>query len=489
MKKNKKKNIIEYAKPSKLIPFAETIDVIKANIKKFDEKLFHLQNKMDFTQSMSRGVNDSPAFQKLVEKKLNLKEKRRLESEYVLKTINSIITTFKDIQVSDSNDVADIKNCIAAVLANTNSEVDKGAILSNIFTLHVDEAVKEDFYKEIEHFIAKDRELLTGFLMHSPYNEENRKLAYSIIEPAGAIEDLFKNSLKLRVKDKKSAVVSDIILGDKAYLDKLFIKLGDNAKNIQKIKELSSNEKKLVKKQYAKYRVETNTKPKLGTGLLTYTAKLPGAVSKVLKGTFSAVGSVFQMINWTFIGMGVIISAPFDLIKMGLDGINTSINKNRTYKEDMKDIYRDVTKALKRSGQKFKYIEDIKINIDDNGSLAIGCVLNKKHHIQELYEVKYNLSEGELKNFKNIMKEYFADKENGNINDFEVGQMRKKKDIIRFMRRIAEVTKDEKNVSEVNYKSSFDESIQEIEISSNEQLNKSVVPMPAYSYTDEKEEE
>ncbi len=479
MGKKKKNNEILYSKPSKLLPFVDNIELIKANIKKFDEKLFHLQNKMNFTLSMSReGMEETPEFKKLEEKKLNLKEKRRLENEYVLNSVNSIITSFRDIQISDFKDIDDIKRCIDVCLANSKSEADKGAILSNITTLHVDDSVKENFYNEIERYIAKDKEILTGFLMHTISHDENRSLAYSVLEPASAVEELFKNSIALRAKDKKAAAVSDIILQDRAYLEKLFVKLGTNAKKLEKIKGLTKQDKTFIKKEFFKYKVETNTKPKLGSGLLTYSAKLPGTVSKVIKGTFSAVGSVFMLINWTFISLGVIISAPFEITKMGIEGLNTAINKNRTYKHDMKDIYSDVTKALKRSGKKFKYINDLKINIDETGNLSISVVMNKKHHEQDLYEVKYALKEGEYKNFKNIMKENFADKQTGKVNDFEVGQKKKKLDVIRFMRRLAEVTK-EGNVIEVNYLGSFDESIQEIGYEDSKD----------YSYQDEKEED
>ncbi len=482
MKKKQKENKIIYSKPSKLLPFVESVDMVKANVKKFDEKLFHLQNKIDFTQSMSRGVNDSPEMKKLEDKKITLKERRKLESEYVLKTINSIITTFKDIQISDEIDIKDIKKCIEISLANSKSEADKGAILSNIFTLQIDKNIKNDFYSEVEKYIAQDKEILTGFLMHTLNNDENRNLAYSIIEPANEIETLFKNSINLRAKDKKAAAVSDIILSDRAYLEKLFAKVGKDAKYLEKIKGLSNSDRKTIKQQYFKYRVETNTKPKLGSSVLTYTAKVPAAATKIIKGTFSIADSAFRFfmaIGTVFsVSVSTIISAPFVLTEMGLEGLYKFINKNRTYKEDMKEIYKDLTKVLKRNGQKFKYINDLKVNIDENRCLSINGVMYKKRNEEEIFEVNYTLPEGEYKNFKNIMNENFKNKQTGEVNDFEVGQGKKKLEIIRFMRRIAEVTKDDKNVRDVKFLGSFEDSIQEI----------NYAPSKDYNYEDENED-
>ena len=79
---SKKENAPIYSKPNKLMAFVENVDVLERNVERLDDKLFHLQNKINATVAVSReGINESPQFQSLLAKKERLEEQRAVEKE------------------------------------------------------------------------------------------------------------------------------------------------------------------------------------------------------------------------------------------------------------------------------------------------------------------------------------------------------------------------------------------------------------------------
>ena len=89
MKKSKNIETQIYSKPEKLLSFVDNINLIKTDIKSLDAKIIQLQRNEDGAKSVSTNIEESPQFQKYAQKKIKAKEKRRRESEFILKTLMS----------------------------------------------------------------------------------------------------------------------------------------------------------------------------------------------------------------------------------------------------------------------------------------------------------------------------------------------------------------------------------------------------------------
>ncbi len=444
---SKKENAPIYSKPNKLMAFVENVDVLERNVERLDDKLFHLQNKINATVAVSReGINESPQFQSLLAKKERLEEQRAVEKEFVEKTLNAMLSNFKATKIEDSQDVRDILKCVEYALTRARSEVDKGAILSNIFSLHVVPAVEPMLLTGIDDFVEYDKELLTGYLI---YNEEQPESAFNYSVSGEGLDKLFKNSIVNRGISASSCEVSKIILEDEGYIEKFFDRLGDKTRDVIANKDLNKKERAFLKSQYNKYRVQRKTSPKAGSKMLKVSAALPSAVGKVVYGSLHAVGTVFSWINKAFEGVGLVLASPFICVSRGLKKMSINANKNKTYAQDYADIYKNLRKVLKKNGVKVRDVKDVKASVEQVSGASVlnlsGTVVGKDR-VPFNFNALYQIKEGEFKNILMTMKENVVDENELGHDpeklDFTLGEYKNKPEVIRLMRKLAEITDD-----------------------------------------------
>lgn len=129
--------------------------------------------------------------------------------------------------------------------------------------------------------------------------------------------------------------------------------------------------------------------------------------------------------------------------------MSVNANKNKTYAQDYADIYKNLRKVLKKNGVKVRDVKDVKASVEQVSGASVlnlsGTVVGKDRvpfNFNALYEIK----EGEFKNILMTMKENVVDENELGHDpeklDFTLGEYKNKPEVIRLMRKLAEITDD-----------------------------------------------
>ncbi len=440
-----KKEIIDniYSKPSKLNSYISEIEQLQKKIANYDDKLYHLLNRINATIAADSGVTLSPQFQKYVEKKDKLESEREETQDKIYSVLNSMLANFRNTKIEDFDDIKTIYEIIDFATKNVSSETDKGAILSNVLSLKVSPEMENNLYNGVETIVDKDRGLLTGFLMNDQENPE-RKLEY--FEPVHNLDSLFINSLRNRGTNRYNSGIAKIILQDKGYTENMFNLLGKDVNNVIKAKGLTKEEKAYLKKQYHNYRIERTTNSKLNGKFLKCSALLPSAIGKIFYGTTYGLGFLFGLVNKGLKGVGFALAYPFNAIAKGLNNLSYKSNLRTTYQDDEKDIYKNIKRTLKSNGFSVKRLNSVKVDvqkIDDMYVLSLSGSTQMKGNVEGEFNMLYNIREGEYNNFKELFRDHLRDEDDEVEENFIIGNHKDKPEFIRFMRRVAEIINEE----------------------------------------------